>query len=80
MEAKLFREAPGLHQDPAVLAERAQLPCLDEVHQLAESAQELWQAMEPLATFTDADVLGDNPPSNWQMITPSKPTEPEAAL
>ena len=33
--------------------------------------------MEPLATFTDAEVLGDDPPSNWKMITLSRPTEPE---
>ena len=44
-----------------------------------ESVQELCQAMEPLATFTDAEVLGDNPPSNWQMITLSSPTELEHA-
>ena len=40
-------------------AEKAQLPCPGEPHQLAESAQELHQAMEPLATFTDTEVLGD---------------------
>ena len=33
--------------------------------------------MEPLATFTDMEVLGDTPPSNWQMVTLSRPTEPE---
>ena len=25
--------------------------------------------MEPLTTFTDEEVLGDDTPSNWQLIT-----------
>ena len=45
--------------------------------QLVEGAWELHQTMEPLATFTDAEVLGNDLPSNWQMITPSRPTELE---
>ena len=33
--------------------------------------------MEPLANFMDVEVLGDDLPSNWQVITPSRPTELE---
>ena len=33
--------------------------------------------MEPLDTFMDIEVLEDNLPSNWQMFTLSRPTEPE---
>ena len=45
--------------------------------QLAEISWELQHAMEPLATFMDMEVLGDNLPPNWKMINPSRPTEPE---
>ena len=56
-------------------AENTQPPCLAEPHQLAEGAWELCQAMEPLATFTDTEVLGDDPPSNWKFITLCRLTE-----
>ena len=55
---------------------KAQPPHLGKLYQLAESAWELCQVMQPKATFTDVEVLEDNPPSNWWMITPSRPTEP----
>ena len=45
--------------------ERAQPPHPDIPCQLVEGVWELCQAMEPLATFMNAEVLGDNPPSNW---------------
>ena len=60
-------------------AEKAQLSHLGKPHQLAEGVQELCQAMEPLATFMDVEVLEDNPPSNLQVITPSRPTAQEQA-
>ena len=32
--------------------------------------------MEPLTTFTDAEVLDDTPPSNWVKITSLQTSEP----
>ena len=58
-------------------AEKAQPPHLGKPCQLAEGVWELCQAMEPLATFMDPEVLEDNSPSNWQIITPSRATEPK---
>ena len=58
-------------------AEKAQLPPLGKPCQIVESVLELWRAMEPLTTFTNVGEIGDDPPSNWQMITPSRLTEPE---
>ena len=45
-------------------AEKAQLPCPGKPCWLAESVWELHQVMEPLATFTDMEVLENNLPSN----------------
>ena len=36
---------------------------------------ELWQAMESLTTFTDAEVLDDVLPSNWVKIMSSWTSE-----
>ena len=56
--------------------EKAQLMPLDEHCQIAESVLELWQSMEPLTTFTNAEVLEDAPPSHWVKITSSQTLEP----
>ena len=53
-------------------AEKTQLPCPCEPHQLAEFVLELCHAVEPLMTFLDKEVLEGAPPSHWQLIMPSK--------
>ena len=40
-------------------------------HQLLESMLEIQWAMEPLTSFTDAEVLDNSPPSNWVKIMSS---------
>ena len=57
-------------------AEKAQLPMPGKPHQLAELVWELREAMEPLTTFTDEEVLGNNAPSHWAKITSSRISEP----
>ena len=67
----------GICQSPAVLGWEGPAATSGQTLPISGRLWELCQAMEPLATLTDAEVLEDNPPSNWQMITPSRPTEPE---
>ena len=57
-------------------AEKAQPPTPGKAHQLAECVQELREAMEPLTTFTDAEVFGDDVPLHWVKITSSRTSEP----
>ena len=47
---------------------KAQLPLPGEPCQMAESMLELWRAMEPLTTFTNAEVLEDATPLHWVKI------------
>ena len=57
-------------------AEKAQLPPPGEPCQMVENMIELWQAMKPLTTFTNAEVLEDTIPSHWIKITSSQISEP----
>ena len=50
-------------------AEKAQLPWAGKLHQLAVCITEFRESMKPLATFTDEDVLANDPPSPWKKIT-----------
>ena len=43
---------------------------------LAESVLELRQAIEPLVTFSDEEVLTATAPSNWVEVTTPRPAEP----
>ena len=64
---------PGLYQGPPIFGQESPAT---EPHQLAESVLELQQAMEPLTSFTNAEVLDNSPPSNWVKITSSRMGEP----
>ena len=53
---------------PAILGGESpatMLTCSGKPCQLAGGVWELHMAMEPFTTFTDEEVLGDDPPSNW---------------
>ena len=52
--------------------EKAQPPQIDKLHQLAVCVRELREAMEPLISFTNEDVLANDPPSPWKKITSSR--------
>ena len=56
--------------------EKAQPPLPGKPHQMAESVLELWLSMEPLTTFTNAEVLEDTPPLHWVKIMSSQTLEP----
>ena len=45
--------------------------------QLAECVQELRESMEPLTTFTDVEVFGNDAPLHWLKITSSRTSEPK---
>ena len=62
------------HKNPGICQGIAAL-----VHQLVECVWELRETVEPLTMFTDAEVFGNDVPSNWVKITSSRtyePTEP----
>ena len=42
--------------------------------QLAECIKELREEMKPMTTFTDEDVLNNDPPSPWKKVKPSRGT------
>ena len=46
-------------------AEKAQLPHAGQPHQLAACIKELRESTEPLMSFTDEEVLTNDPPSPW---------------
>ena len=50
-------------------AEVAKTPWLGELCKLAECVKELRQCMELLTTFTDEDILANDPPLSWKKIT-----------
>ena len=50
-------------------AKKVQLPWAEKPCQLAACIRELREPMEPLATFTDEDILANDPPSPWKKIT-----------
>ena len=52
-------------------AEVAKPPQLGEPCQLAECVKELRRCMRPLTTFTEKQVLSEDPPWLWVLITPS---------
>ena len=58
-------------------AEKAQLPTPGQPCQLAEGVWELREAMEPLTTFTDEELLSDNVPLHLVKITSSQTSKPE---
>ena len=63
-------------------AEKAQPPMPDQPCQLAECVWELKEAMGPLTTFTDEEVLSNDAPLHWVKITSSrifKPAEPASS-
>ena len=45
--------------------------------QLAECVRELREEMKPMTTFTDENVLNNDPPSAWNKMTPSRGTMEE---
>ena len=55
---------------------KAQLPIPSEPCQLVESVLELRQAMEPLVTFSDEEVLVATATSNWVDVMVPRPAEP----
>ena len=60
--------------------EKAQPPWAGQPHQLAACVKDLRESMEPLALFTDEEVLTKELSSPWVKVTssrPSKQAEPE---
>ena len=68
---------PPLCEDTSILDGEGQLPIPSEPQCLVESVVELRWAMEPLASFTEEEVLAATVPSNWVEVSSpwlAKPT------
>ena len=62
-------------------AEKAKLPQASQPCQLVACVKELRESMEQLTSFSNEEVLTDDPPLPWVKITPSqcsKAVGPEA--
>ena len=55
-------------------ADEAQPSWANKLQQLAECVRELRKEMKPMTTFTDKDVLNNDPLSPWKKITSSRGT------